>query len=100
MCTHADTRAAGRPLELADIFRTYGETYRTAHPVSRQQLRVMRAIETCRTPALGSQTAVCDQCGGLVVRYHSCRNRHFPKCQPLAKVRWGEDRTDELMPVP
>src|SRR5215471_16363800 len=100
MCPHADAREAGRPLELADIFRTYGETYRTAHPLSRQQRRVMRAIETCRTPALGSQTAVCDQCAGVVVHYHSCRNRHCPKCQTLAKVRWVEARTAELLPVP
>src|SRR5215468_1653464 len=100
MCPHDAAPQTSPRLELADIFRTYGETYRTAHPVSRQQLRVMRAIETCRTPALGSQTAVCDQCGGLVVRYHSCRNRHCPKCQTLAKVRWVEARTAELLPVP
>src|SRR5215831_8451785 len=100
MCTHADARETGRPLELADIFQTYGETYRTAHPLSRQQRRVMRAIETCRPPALGSQTAVCDQCAGVVVHYHSCRNRHCPKCQTLAKVRWVEARTAELLPVP
>ena len=100
MCTHADAREAGLPLELADIFQTCGETYRTAHPLSRQQRRVMRAIETCRTPALGSQTAVCDQCAGVVVHYHSCRNRHCPKCQTLAKVRWVEARTAELLPVP
>jgi hypothetical protein len=100
MCPPADAREAGRPLELADIFRTYGETYRTTHPLTRQQRRVMRAIEMCRTPALGSQTAVCDQCAGVVVRYHSCRNRHCPKCQTLDKVRWVEARTAELLPVP
>lgn len=100
MCTPDDGNNAGPRLELADIFRSYGETYRTARQVSRQQLRAMRAIETCRTPALGSQTAVCDQCGGTVVRYHSCRNRHCPKCQTLAKVRWVEARTADLLPVP
>ena len=69
MCPHADAREAGRPLELADIFRTYGETYRTAHPLSRQQRRVMRAIEMCRTPALGSQTGVL----GVISRKFSVR---------------------------
>jgi hypothetical protein len=99
MCTPQGRSKTGPRLELAEIFRTYGEAYRRSHRVSRQHLRVMRAIETCRTPALGSQTAVCDQCGGLVVRYHSCRNRHCPKCQTLAKVRWVEARTAELLPV-
>ena len=100
MCPHAERREAEPRLELADIVRTYGEAYRATHRLSRQQLRVMRAIERCRTPALGSQTAVCDQCGGEVVRYHSCRNRHCPKCQTLAKARWVEARTAELLPVP
>ena len=95
-----DAHAAGHRLELADIFRTYGAAYRASHPLPRQHLRAMRAIEACRTPALGSQTAVCDQGAGVVVRYHSCRNRHCPKCQTLAKVRWVDARTAELLPVP
>src|SRR5215510_9995991 len=100
MCPHAERREAEPRLELADIVRLYGEAYRATHRLSRQQQRVMRAIERCRTPALGSQTAVCDQGGGEVVRSHSCRNRHCPKCQTLAKVRWVEARMAELLPVP
>ena len=100
MCPHTERREAEPRLELADIVRTYGEAYRATHRLSRQQLRVMRAIALCRTPALGSQTAVCDQCGGEVVRYHACRNRHCPKCQTLAKVRWVDARMADLLPVP
>ena len=100
MCPHEEARETEPRLELADIFRAYGAAYRASHSLPRQHLRAMRAIETCRTPALGSQTAVCDQCAGVVVRYHSCRNRHCPKCQTLAKVRWVGARTAELLPVP
>lgn len=100
MGAHACGREAGKRLEVADIFRTYGEAYRNTHRLCGQQLRVMHAIETCRTPALGHQTAVCDRCGTMVVRYHSCGNRHCPKCQTLAKVRRVEARTAELLPVP
>ena len=100
MCPHGERREAKPRLELADIVRTYGKAYRATHRLARQQLRVMRAIELCRTPALGSQTAVCDRCGGEVVRYHSCRNRHCPKCQTLAKVRWVAARMADLLPVP
>ena len=60
--------------------------------LSGQQLRVMRAIEQCRTPALGGHLLQCDHCGAYEVRYHSCRNRHCPKCQALAKARWVEAR--------
>ena len=91
----------GKPsLELADIFHTYGESYRQPHVVSGAQLQAMRAIEACRTPTLGSQTALCDTCGATVVRYHSCSNRHCPKCQTLAKARWVEARNAELLDVP
>jgi hypothetical protein len=100
MCAPESGREGGQKLEVADIFRTYGEAYRATHRLSGQQLRVMRAIEACRTPALGHQTAVCDRCGTLVVRYHSCGNHHCPKCQTLVKVRWVEARTAELLPVP
>lgn len=60
----------------------------------------MQAIEDCRTAALGGHLEVCDHCGAEVARYHSCRNRHCPKCQTLAKERWVEARTAELLPVP
>jgi Putative transposase/Transposase zinc-binding domain len=90
---------AGR-LELAQIFREYGEAYRSTHPLCAQQRRVMQAIEDCRTATLGGHLETCDRCGAEIARYHSCRNRHCPKCQTLAKERWVEARTAELLPVP
>ena len=86
-------------LELADIFRQYGEDYRQAHPLSYDQLPVMRAIELCRTEALGGHPDKCDSCGHLRISYNSCRNRHCPKCQSLAKFAWLQDRLSELLPV-
>src|SRR6266516_2567757 len=100
-CGHADLEAStGGAPEVADIFRTYGEAYRATHRLSGQQLRVMQAIETCRTVALGGHMAQCDRCGAQVLRYHSCGNRHCPKCQTLAKLRWVEARCSELLDIP
>jgi hypothetical protein len=87
-------------LEVAHIFRCYGEQYRQEHRLSRPQLRSMRAIEICRTAALGGHVDACDQCGARTIRYNSCRNRHCPKCQGLEKQRWLEQRCGELLPVP
>jgi hypothetical protein len=89
------------PWEVADVFRLYGPAYRDRHgpAMSAQQLRVMRAIETCRTAVLGGHVEVCDQCGERRVSYNSCRDRHCPKCQSLAKARWLEERLAELLPV-
>jgi hypothetical protein len=96
-CDHANPEAStGAAPEVADIFRTYGEAYRATHRLSGQQLRVMQAIETCRTAALGGHLAQCDRCGAQVLRYHSCGNRHCPKCQTLATLRWVEARCAEL----
>ena len=101
VCGHSDPEAStGAAPEVADIFRAYGEAYRTTHRLSGQQLRVMQAIETCRTAALGGHMAQCDQCGAQVMRYHSCGNRHCPKCQTLAKLRWVEARCSELLDIP
>ena len=74
------------PLEVADIFRQHGPEYRERHgtSMSREQHRAMRAIETCRTAALGGHVDQCDQCGRQRISYNSCRNRHCPKCQSLA----------------
>jgi hypothetical protein len=100
-CRHADPKAStGAALEVADIFRASGEAYRATHRLSGQQLRVMQAIETCRTAALGGHMAPCDWCGAQVLRYHSCGNRHCPKCQTLAKLRWVEARCSELLDIP
>jgi hypothetical protein len=101
MCARTDTGpGTGQRLEVADIFRAYGELYRQHHRLSGSQLRVMHDIEACRTASLGGHMAQCDHCGAQVVRYHSCRNRHCPKCQTLAKVKWVEARQQELLPVP
>jgi hypothetical protein len=89
-------------LEVADIFRKYGAHYRKTHgaSLSREQYRAMRAIEVCRTAYLGGHVDVCDQCGTERHSYNSCRNRHCPKCQSLAKAEWLEARLAELLPAP
>jgi len=88
-------------LEVADLFRTFGQAYREVHghqmPVRHK--RVMRAIEICRTSELGGHVDQCDQCGTLRISYNSCRNRHCPKCQSLDKQRWLEARDKELLPT-
>ena len=88
-------------LEVADVFRRYGAAYRQQHAgsLSRGQRRVMSAIELCRTAALGGHLEECDCCGHPRPAYHSCRNRHCPKCQSLARAQWLEDRQAELLPV-
>lgn len=89
-------------LEVADIFRRHGAAYREAHAgrLSRGQRRVMGAIETCRSAALGGHVEQCNDCGQLRIAYNSCRNRHCPKCQGLARAQWLADRQSELLPVP
>lgn len=89
------------PCEVADVFRSYGEAYRQARSASMPQshLRVMRAIETCRTAELGGHVDACTHCGAQEISYNSCRNRHCPKCQSAAKARWLEARQAELLPV-
>ena len=86
-------------LEVADIFRQYGGAYRQKHGASMStvQRRVMTAIEVCRTAALGGQIEQCDQCGHQRICYRSCRNRHCPKCQSLARAEWIQRRQAELL---
>ena len=102
MSLAAPTSAAGeqRGVELADIFRAHGPDYRRSHRLSPQQARVMNAIEACRTAQLGGHREHCQQCGYQRCFYNSCRNRHCPKCQSLAKAQWLEQRQAELLPVP
>jgi hypothetical protein len=85
--------------EVADIFRRYGATYRATHGASlcTAQRRVMSAIELCRTAALGGHVERCDRCDHQRVCYNSCRDRHCPKCQSLARAQWLEDRQAELL---
>jgi Putative transposase/Transposase zinc-binding domain len=91
-------------LEVADIFRRHGPAWREANAghVSLGQLKVMSAIENCRTAALGGHVARCenDKCGHIQIAYNSCRNRHCPKCQGAAAREWLAAREAELLPVP
>jgi hypothetical protein len=92
----------GRPaLEVADIFRIHGPAWREAQRghLSLAQLKVMSAIEQCRSAALGGHVLHCDGCGADQVSYNSCRNRHCPKCQASAAQRWLEAREADLLPV-
>jgi len=86
-------------LEVADIFRRYGEVYRQQHAasLSTAQRRVMTAIEVCRTAALGGHLERCDCCSYERPCYNSCGDRHCPKCQSLARAEWVEKRTSEVL---
>src|ERR1700745_1856179 len=86
-------------LEVGEVFRRYGGTYRQQHArsLSPAQLRVMSAIERCRTAALGGHIEQCDQCQFQRIAYNSCRDRHCPKCQSLARAQWIQDRQAELL---
>ena len=89
-------------LEVADILRAHGEAFRRAHAghLSLAQLKVMSAIEACRTAALGGHVERCDDCAHIAVAYNSCRNRHCPKCQGAAAKAWLAERQADLLPVP
>jgi len=89
-------------LEVADIFRGHGPAWRQANAghLSLDQLKVMSAIESCRTAALGGHVARCEDCAYTTIAYNSCRNRHCPKCQSAAAKQWLAERAAELLPVP
>ena len=89
-------------LEVAEIFRGHGPAWRQANAghVSLGQLKVMSAIERCRTAALGGHVARCEDCAYTTIAYNSCRNRHCPKCQGAAARAWLAERQAELLPVP
>ena len=89
-------------LEVADVVRQHGEDYRRAHrgSLSRDQHRVLNALAACRTAALGGHIEQCVVCGHQRIAYNSCRNRHCPKCQSLARAEWVEKRKDDLLPCP
>ena len=90
---------ARRRVDLAELVRTQGTAYQQTHRLTRGQHRALRAIAACRTAALGGHTETCDVCGATRIAYNSCRNRHCPKCQTLAKERWLAARQAELLPV-
>ena len=89
-------------LEVADVFRAHGAAWRKANAghLSLAQLKVMSAIETCRTSALGGHVERCEDCAHERIAYNSCRNRHCPKCQGAAARQWLAEREAELLPVP
>ena len=88
--------------EVADVFQSYGAEYLQAYANSTSpgQKRVLRAISTCRTAALGGHKKICDHCGHELIWYNSCRNRHCPKCRAAARAQWLDNREAELLPVP
>ena len=88
-------------LEVADIFRGHGAAWRQAHAghISLDQLKVMSAIERCRTAQLGGHVLCCTDCAEIQIAYNSCRNRHCPKCQASAAKRWLDARMVDLLPV-
>src|SRR5512141_432166 len=88
-------------LEVADIFRGHGAAWRRANAghLSLDQMKVMSAIERCRTAALGGHVARCEDCAHTLIAYNSCRNRHCPKCQGAAAKQWLAERQAELLPV-
>src|ERR1700722_7776878 len=89
-------------LEVADVFRRHGEAFRQARDghLGYVERRIMGAITACRTSALGGHVEQCDNCGASRIAYNSCRNRHCPKCQGLARAEWLAHRQAELLPVP
>jgi len=91
----------GPELEVADIIRTFGDAFLDAYgdTLTPQQRRVLLDLPRCRTAALGGHVEGCDQCGYQRIAYHSCRNRHCPKCQGTAAARWVEARAADLLPV-
>ncbi len=93
---------AGNGLEVADVFRRFGQAFRDQHnaSLSSARRRAMLAIERCRTAALGGHVERCGDCGHRRIAYNSCRNRNCPKCQGLARAQWLADRQAELLDVP
>lgn len=85
--------------ELANIIRQYKTSFLLKHQPLKQQLRVLNALEKCRTAALGGHVDECDSCGHVRISYNSCRNRHCPKCQHTNKERWILARKQQLLPV-
>ncbi|WP_299682831.1 transposase zinc-binding domain-containing protein, partial [uncultured Roseobacter sp.] len=88
-------------LEVADIFRAHGPAYRreNAEHLHLPQLKVMSAIEACRTATLGGHVAACTKCGHEHIAYNSCRNRHCPKCQGSTAKGWMQARMEDLLPA-
>jgi hypothetical protein len=102
VCAPAESPAPAGVLgtpELGEILRRHGDRYAASHPLSPIQHKVFRALGQCRTAALGGHLEACNRCGHRRAVYHSCRNRHCPKCQTLAQADWLEARRADLLPV-
>jgi predicted RNA-binding Zn-ribbon protein involved in translation (DUF1610 family) len=99
LCKDSTPQKAGGVL-LGDIARAHGAALRRSHVLTPEQHAVLRAIERCRTAALGGHMHACDSCGYAVPMYNSCRNRHCPTCQSLEQHKWLERRRDTILPVP
>lgn len=85
--------------EVQDIFLRYGAAYLKKHKLSSIQHKAMTAIQKCRTSQLGGHIDICESCGDTRISYNSCRNRHCPKCQTLAKERWIESQKGNLLNI-
>ena len=86
-------------LEIADILRQHVHEYRQSYPLLPEQKKIVSSLINCRTAYLGGHIERCDKCGAKRVTYHSCRNRHCPKCQQIPRERWTEARKQELLPT-
>src|SRR5690606_25696056 len=98
--TPVTTQIEKKRCELAAIFAEHGEAFHRDYPLPGRHLKVMRRIIACRTKALGGHRHRCDDCGFERSVYHSCRDRHCPKCQVQAKEAWRAARQLDLLPVP
>ena len=86
-------------IEVADIFRKHEQEFRDKYKLSPSMNKAFNAIISCRTTKLGGHVYVCDECGHTKISYNSCRDRHCPKCQALAKEKWVEERNKDLLPI-
>lgn len=86
--------------EVADILKEYGQSFKQEQKLPGHHLRTLKALEQCRTAALGGHKDACQGCGAVRISYNSCRNRHCPKCQNTNREQWLMDREAELLPVP
>ena len=100
MCEHSQARSASPALTLGDIVRRYVTDFCRTHKLCGMQAKALSAIARCRTAAMGGHRTRCDHCGAEINQYNSCRNRHCPTCQTVARLRWVEAREAELLPVP
>ena len=93
-------KASSSTVEVQDIFQQFAPSYIRSHRLPLQHLKVASAISFCRSEHLGTHTDYCDECGHARISYNSCRNRHCPKCQGLAREQWLSDRQQDLLSVP